>query len=282
MSQNPYAATGRIGGDDFSGVPGPSRVSVLAVVALVCGILGCVPGLSLLAVIIGLAAIFLIAASKGRVRGTGLAIGGVVLGLIFTGIYVVFAIGAVSAAQEFNTKVIVPAQAGIQAIEKGDRATLRKVLTTTAAAAVTDAQIDQFAADVKAEFGAYKSSPNSLLELVSAVRQMGQSGGNPGGGRPGGANATFNNAIPWPVEFEKGSGFLVLEMDVSGGTQPSGGIMVPIANVGVVRSDLSKEIWLLPRGVTTTIPATAPLPVPVPAPGEPGGSGSGGGDGGGK
>jgi hypothetical protein len=267
MSQNPYATPGRIGGDDFSGIPVPARMSVMAVIALVCGILGCLPLVGVIAILLGVTAIFLIAASKGRVRGTGLAVGGIVLGLIFTAVYVFIAIGAVTGAQQFNAKVIMPAQAAVKGIQTGDRASIRKLLTPASAAAVTDAQIDQFAGDVKSEFGAFKSSPNSIIDLIKAVRQMSANAqGSHAPGPPGrsGNGTTFNNAIPWPMEFEKGSALLLLEMDPSGTNQPNSSTLVPIINIGLVRLDQSKEIWLLPRGGTTSTPTPTPTPAPAP------------------
>ena len=283
MSQNPYAASGRIGGDDFSGLPAPSRMSVLAVIALVCGIIGCVPPLSLLAIILGVAAIFLIAGSKGRVRGTGLAIGGVVLGLIFTGIWVLIVIGGVTFAQQVQTTIIIPAQTAIKGIEQGDRAPLRKMLSSTASANITDAQIDQFASDVKAEFGAFKALPDSLGDLYEAWKRAGQAMGQAANS----GNQQFNNMIPWPAEFEKGQGLLLLEIDQRGSNS---GLV--FTNIGVARPDMSKEIWLYPRGSTSggttsppapkpETPALPPAPTPgdkpdekkEPAPAPPGGGG---------
>lgn len=252
MSQNPYAQN-RIGGDDFSGLPAPSRMSVLAVISLVCGIIGCVPPLFLLAILLGVVAIFLIAGSKGRVRGTGLAIGGVVLGLIFTAMWVFIGIGAVSVAQELNKTIIMPSQAALTGLEKGDRTALRKMLSSTASTNITDAQIDQFAADVKAEFGSFRAVPDSFMDLFEAWKRAGQAMGQ--AGQSGGPSQQFNNMIPWPVEFEKGQALLLLEIDNRGS---KGGPL--FHNIGVARPDMSKEIWLVQRSGGTAAPST-------PAPG---------------
>jgi uncharacterized membrane protein (DUF485 family) len=260
MSQNPYPSTQRIGGDDFSGIPATSRMSVLAVVALVFGILGCVPGFGLIAILLGVAAIFLIAGSRGRVRGTGLAIGGIVLGLVFTGIYVFVAMGAVQAVQQFNQMVLVPAQTGLQGLEKGDRSGVRSLLSTTASANVTDEQIDKFAADVKAEFGTFMSIPSSLSDLWSSWANVGQAmgGANKGAG-PG--NQQFNNTIPWPAQFQKGQALLLLEFDPNA----QGGGTLKFSNIGVAKADMSTQVWLYPKPAAGT-PSPAPAPIPAPAP----------------
>ncbi len=259
MSQNPYAQPGRIGGDDFSGIPTPARMSVMAVIALVCGILGCLPFVGIIAILIGVAAIFLISSSKGRVRGTGLAVGGVVLGLIFTGIWVLVGIGAVGVVQEINRTIIVPAQAGLSGLEKGDNTAIRKMLSPTASTNITDAQITQFATDVKAEFGAFKSLPDSMMDLYRAWAKVGQMMGQ---ANQSGSNPQFNNTIPWPVEFEKGQGLLLLEIDHRGGQGT-----LAFMNIGVAKPDMSKELWLYPRTSAGTM-------FPTPTPPAPGGSGT--------
>ena len=61
----------------------PERTSILAILSLVFGTLGCCLGItSILGVPMAVASIFGISRSKGRVGGMGLAIGGLIIGLL--------------------------------------------------------------------------------------------------------------------------------------------------------------------------------------------------------
>jgi hypothetical protein len=62
--------------------PAPKQNNVAAIIALITGILGCIPGVSLLAIILGFVGI--IKAGKPNVGGKGMAIAGLILGLIGT------------------------------------------------------------------------------------------------------------------------------------------------------------------------------------------------------
>ena len=61
MTQNPYAQPP--GFDTQS--PVAARTSIAAILSLICAIF-CVPGLGILAIILGIAALFMIAASQGH------------------------------------------------------------------------------------------------------------------------------------------------------------------------------------------------------------------------
>jgi hypothetical protein len=62
--------------------PAPKQNNVAAIVSLISGILSCIPGASLLAIILGI--VGLAKAGKPNVGGKGLAIAGLLLGLIGT------------------------------------------------------------------------------------------------------------------------------------------------------------------------------------------------------
>lgn len=65
-------------------VPYDAPLSTLTIIALAAGILSCVPGLGVVAVILAIVAIVSIRGSAGRARGTGLAMAGLVLGGVGT------------------------------------------------------------------------------------------------------------------------------------------------------------------------------------------------------
>ncbi len=66
----------------------PRRTSVMAILSLVCGLVCVVPGIGVLATIFGITSLVGINRSRGRVGGTGLAITGIVLGLLFSMIWI--------------------------------------------------------------------------------------------------------------------------------------------------------------------------------------------------
>jgi hypothetical protein len=74
------------------------RVSGLAVASLVLGLLGWLCGIpGILAIIFGAVALRQIQEGKGRVTGTGMAIAGLVLGIVFLTLYVIYAIALIFA-----------------------------------------------------------------------------------------------------------------------------------------------------------------------------------------
>lgn len=74
------------------------RVSALSVASLVMGILGACPVLGLLAVIFGGVAVHQIRISRNRMRGTGLAIAGLSLGVVWLGLWLLYIITTVAMA----------------------------------------------------------------------------------------------------------------------------------------------------------------------------------------
>src|ERR1700728_2634584 len=77
-------------------MPGASRTSGAAITSLVCGLLGCVPLVTgVVAVITGIVGIS--ATSNPAVKGRGMAIAGLILGLISVGLWLAFGGGLAAA-----------------------------------------------------------------------------------------------------------------------------------------------------------------------------------------
>src|SRR5690606_30781566 len=116
MSENPYAQPG----PQYADTAGPpdARTSVLAVLSFISGLAGlvlcCIPVIGLLGVLFGVPALLSISMSRGRKRGTGLAVTGVVLGLLGAGIgaalYFGISRGAAWMAQQAEVMAHVEAQ----------------------------------------------------------------------------------------------------------------------------------------------------------------------------
>jgi hypothetical protein len=262
MTSNPYAQMGNQGGfgtpGGFGGgsdflEPVQSRTSVLAILSLVFALICFIPGSGALAVIFGGAAVLFISTSNGRLRGMGLAITGIVLGLLFSLLWVFMVVGAAQAANTFSCQFVKPADTVMAAIQKGDYKTARTAFTPTADKVITDEMMADFAKRYQAEMGGYKNAPQTLWELIAAYGAV----GNTMNGKQG------NQAtLPVPGHFEKGTAIVLLYLDPAGMPQSgsSGGnnaFQFPVANIGVMTPG-GKEVWLVDQKDTDKLLAPAP------------------------
>lgn len=269
MTTNPYAQMGgpnsNFGGGDFTD-PLPSRTSVLAVLSLVLALICFIPIFPPLAIMLGGAAVLFISTSQGRLRGMGLAITGIVLGLLFTLLWIFIIVGAQQAGSMFTTQFVKPAGSTMAAIQAGDFKTARASFTPAANQHITDAMFADFAKRYQAEVGAFKSTPDSLWELGSAYGQVGPAMNSLQGRQ---------NVIPFPGSFEKGHAAIAIEIDpVAMGNQPSpnSSFNFPIVNLGVSAVGGQQVIWLIdPKDVPALLQSgTAPaLPGTTPTPADP-------------
>lgn len=247
MSQNPYAQTA-----DFAPPP-ESRTSVLAILSLVCSLICIVPGLGLLGAILGISALFSISRSQGAVRGNGMAVTGVVVGLLVSVLWIGLGIGAAQLSQMFGKNFVGPVGSMVTAIEAGDYKTARQSFDPRLNAAVTDEQIKAFADAYQAELGHYRAMPKTLVEMIGAYGNIGPRLQNYQGGAPGGA-------MPLPATFEKGDTLILIMMPQGPGARPHPGpsVWIPqLTNVGVL-TPAGKEIWLVPVQGLPPPPPDAP------------------------
>lgn len=271
---NPYASFGKPG-SDFE-TPVATRTSILAVAALVLSLLCFVPGLGVLALMLGGAAILLISRSNGRLGGLGLAVTGCIIGLVTSVIWVLFTIGIVSAMQTANAAfapMLAPAKTALTSIEKNEYTTARAQFSPALAAAVTDEQLRDFHQQYQAEVGNFKSSPNSIVDYIRGfIGFGGQMGGNQGQMHQNQGQNTF----PIPVEFDKGWALILVQMPANfhpnpaatgSPQQPSLPASMPIENLGIFTTT-GKEFWLIPKASAIT-PNTPATPGTLPAPTSP-------------
>lgn len=288
MTTNPYAHLSDPG-DPFDYAP--RRTSIFAVLSLICGIL-CLPGSGLLAMILGGAALIFIWRERGRLGGTGLAVSGIVLGLLFSLLWIAGIVGIVSASNTFANMFITPAESVMRGLETGDHTAARAMFTKEADETITNVQLDDFAKRIHEQHGAYKSSPQSALDWIASFTQ--------GAGRDMQGMQGRGDVFPVPMEFDKGHVVMALQMDMGQSQRArSPGVQQPkIYNIGVFSSK-GDPIWLLTDeqlkqlapgfsgskrsrtggpGITITpsdededeptspIPPDAPAPVPTPTP----------------
>lgn len=148
----------------YQPVPAP-RTNGAAVASLICGILGCVPVItSLAAVILGVVGIK--QSNKMQGSGKGLAIGGLILGII--GILGWISFGGISyyGYQYAKKVVLTPAQqtgaAFVSSLASGDIATAKTYTTDS----FTDEQLSALSAKLRSA-GAFKDFNLNKLDVQS-------------------------------------------------------------------------------------------------------------------
>ena len=245
MSSNPYAAQS----DDFGrDIPHEApRMSALAIVALVLSLICFIPGLSTIGSVLGVFAILLIAKSGGRVKGTGIAVAAVLVGLLFSMLQLGIALGANELMKQY-------ARFGepVMHVESGDVAALRGTLAADTNTAVTDEDIAAFRAAYTAEAGAFQGVPKGILPVISAFAELGD------------PNQTmdpqkvpYNNPVPVPGEFANGGRLIWTAL--SQNEVNSGGSLPAIINIGVVLTD-GTVVWLVDPQKLMAAPAAEALP----------------------
>jgi type II secretion system protein G len=131
---------------DYSATPsGPVKTSGMAIASLICGILGCIPGAQIAAVILGLVSLKKI--NKGLAGGKALAIIGIILGVVGIGSY------AYGGYMFYKGVGIV----------KAGLAELPHILTTTTELSVLKSGLDAFQVDN----GRYPTTVEGLQALVT-------------------------------------------------------------------------------------------------------------------
>lgn len=250
MSRNPYADQ-----MDYEPVPTPSRVSMLAVASLVFGIVCCIPGAGLVALVLGGAGMMAIGRSDGRLAGRGMAIAGLVLGLLGTLWTALVGVGAV----QLQSQVRYFAST-YSFVEQGDVDRLRTMMTPAAAQQLTPEHLAEFKTRVSAAWGGYLGAPQGLGPTISAYRDATQLMDT--------HKLKLGREMPVPMFFDKGTAPAMIVIDPQQ-TAPRGN--PAIENMAVFDQN-KNPIWLLPQAGGSPIaptPPPSPLPPAPPAPSTP-------------
>ena len=273
MSDNPYArypAEQRRSERERSAErPGdrPQRLSVMAVLGLIC-VVGCIiPGAPALGAVLGLAAILGINASRGRVTGKAPAVIALVLGLILTAFQVSLVAGAVAAFNAFVTHVTPKAEQIARALEQTDASGLRGVLSAPASESLGDADIDRLRAVIKSELGAFIGVPRGPLGLAEGLQSapVFSKGTATGWSLP-------PNATPVPADFSKGTAVFMVFFSENPFDKGKSDVidlllMLPSGEAAALRPDGPAErlrkAWSIPAHADAAAPAPPPAP---PAP----------------
>lgn len=240
MSSNPYAQC-----DPFE--PGhpdyvqPQRTSALAVTSFVLSLICCLPGISLVGALLGGFAIIRISQSRGALSGRGLAIAGLIVGMLITMLWIGLAIGFAKSLQQFDVFGET-----LRAVDQRDYNRVRQMLTTASAASATDQRIEEFRAAVESEWGSYQRLPrgagewvNSYIQILETLSRYQQQ-----------SRSTRGDGLPIPVFFDNGLTFVLFTVD-SRTTGPGGAAQS--SNIAIFDQQGS-PIWLVPQGTPTRTP----------------------------
>ncbi|MBU6412223.1 MAG: hypothetical protein KGS45_02005 [Planctomycetes bacterium] len=231
---------GNAAGDE----PAAERMSVLAVVALVLGVLSVfscpvpVLGLSLglFAGVLGLLALWRVSRSKEKMRGKTPAIVGTVLGTLAFLFGVVMIVGItmfVKAAYRYAEPML--------ALQSGKVEEARVVFAQAASAQLTDEVSKDFLTRVEAQLGKYKGGPTDLIDFAKQAYDRVSVQGAALSNVP---STTNEVPYPLPVDFEKGEALLIVILDQrEANAQFQYG---KITNIGVTRVGVADIVWLFP------------------------------------
>lgn len=261
MRNDPYSATADFGEHDADS--GPPRTSGLAVASLVCSLICCIPGLSSIGALLGVFSLINITKSGGRLGGKGLALSGIIIGVLFSVLWVLLAIFYQTASAQYTSFGQV-----ITHIDNNEFDQARGLLSQSTKPFATDEALIDFRHRYQAESGPHTKWPTSLIDGIVKIFPLMS---NQQGSQP---SMPYKNTMPVPGEFANGDHLVwfVLnspELDASG-ARPA------ILNFAIQRAD-GDLIWLVdpdvlragPPPITpgTDTPAEEAPPA-APAPGE--------------
>jgi hypothetical protein len=251
MSNNPYAHPSPY----EAGYVEPQRLSIAAVTSFVCSLICCIPGVGLFGAILGVFSLFRISSAQGRLTGKGLAIAGIVLGLLVTLLWLGILVGFATTLRQFSVYGDT-----LRALHQRDYNQFRLMLTPAASAAAPDTRLEEFRAEVYAEWGEFQALPQGLVDWLTAYGQLGglinqQQQQSRVTGEP----------LPIPAYFDNGLTLVIFMLDPRA-VSPVGAAQ--FSNLAVL-DQAGNPIWLLPPAQPLPPPPPPPSdPVPTPPPEE--------------
>lgn len=235
MPNDPYSAAADF--NEHYADSGPPRTSVLAILSLVLSLICFIPGLSAIGSLLGVFALLGISASKGRVKGTGLAIAGIAVGLVISLLW----IGGAVAIQQ-GSKQYLKMNDILADVESGSYDAARGYLSSSTRPLATDEAFETFKAAYLADAGAYQGDPQGLWQLLKTFGEIGQNQDPNTVAKPYGGNQA-----PVPGIFLNGPRWVFVGMS-STGEQNAAGTFIALDNVAVWLSD-GTMLWLVDPAV---------------------------------
>lgn len=153
--------------DDTTQVP-VQRVSLLCLASLALGVLACVPGLGVFAVVFGGFGLYRVAHSHDRLSGRGFAVLGIIFGLLLSSLWIAAGVGMRRALAENEAEFARPALAFFETVSRGRYDDARALLPTTTP--VTDEQFQAFDQVLAAAVGKAKGPVPGVVSVFGARR----------------------------------------------------------------------------------------------------------------
>lgn len=244
----------------------------MSVTALVLGALSvpacCVVIGGPLAIIFGAISLYRVKTSNGRLRGAGMSIAGLVLGLLGSALSVGMIVGGVSVFRNFEQNFVQPTTTFMTAVEAKDWSGARGLLDPTVT--IADDRLEAFRDAYVLEHGAFRGGP---ITQMTPGQAMGRN--QPPPNMPPPPPGYIPLPLPIPFSFDNGAATMVLllsdpnKMMTSLISQQS--IAGHVHNVGIMGTSGS-WVWLIdpaqmppaPGGGFGGPPGGAPLPPPAP------------------
>jgi hypothetical protein len=179
----------------------PERTSVAAILSLVLGLLGCCIGVtSLIAVPLAIFGIIGISKSKGRIGGMGIAIAGLLIGLLSLAIWIGLAIGSNwTFANIIDKQMMQPTTQVIIDLQSDNFDAVRANLRSPAADA-TDEELIAFRDGYIGSLGNFVDRPENWIEYFKGIKSASENLQN---------FQPPTGSMPFAIEFDNGTAFVV-------------------------------------------------------------------------
>ncbi len=203
MSQQPNA----YGNPEVQLYQEPERTSILAILSLVFGALGCCGGVtSILGIPMAIISMIGISKSKGRIGGMGLAIGGLVVGLLTLALWVGVVFGLGGMMKVAITQFGATTEAILTDVQNGDFDAARNNFGSPGDQ-TSDEEFVAFAAAYTTDLGQYVSMPDGFGDLINGYMAVGP------------LIQPYQNRqgyVPMPAQFDTGWVLVIYIMDPNG------------------------------------------------------------------
>ncbi|MCR9075425.1 MAG: DUF4190 domain-containing protein [bacterium] len=246
MSEYPNA----YGNPDVQLYQEPERTSIMAILSLVMSLLGCCVFITApIGVLLGIFGLIGTSKSNGRVGGKGLAIGGIIVGVLAMAIWagIVFGFGGMMnvAIKQFGSTT----ESILSDIQSGDYDAARANMAGPGSI-TSDEDLAAFNAAYTADLGSYVSMPSGFGEMINGYMALGplmQPYQNQGG------------YVPMPAQFDSGWVLVLYVMD-PGGQGPVGANGMPLPE-GLILIGADGTEYSIPLGSgSTSWPGTGSVP----------------------
>jgi len=239
MSEYPNA----YGNPDVQLYQEPERTSIMAILSLVMGVLGCcVLVTAPIGLLLGIFGLVVTGKSNGRVGGKGLAIGGIIVSILSMAIWVgiIFGFGGMMnmAIKQFGSTT----ESILTDIQSGDFDAARANMAAPGNA-TSDADLAAFQAAYTTDLGSYVSMPSGFGEMINGYMSLGPQ-----------IQPYQNTAgmVPMPAQFDSGWVLVIYIMDPNG-QGPVGPNGMPLPEQLILVSSDGTEYRIPPAAPTGSV-----------------------------